>query len=122
MRRSKITRPGPMTVGEFFKEHAKALKLELIGSDVGFARPIPEPTVNRPGLALAGFFTYFAYKRIQVIGNSEQSYLKTINADFSAICDDRHYVLGNDLETVPEGHKVAVFANGCFCKSRVKHL
>ena len=25
----------------------------------------------------------------------EQSYLKTINADFSAICDDRHYVLGN---------------------------
>ena len=26
----------------------------------------------------------------------------------------RHYVLGNDLETVPEGHAVAVFANGCF--------
>jgi len=26
----------------------------------------------------------------------------------------RHYVLGNDIETVPEGHKVAVFANGCF--------
>lgn len=25
----------------------------------------------------------------------------------------KHYVLGNDLETVPEGHKVAVFANGC---------
>jgi len=26
----------------------------------------------------------------------------------------RHYVLGNKLEEVPEGHKVAVFANGCF--------
>ena len=26
----------------------------------------------------------------------------------------RHYVLGNNLEEVPEGHKVAVFANGCF--------
>jgi len=25
----------------------------------------------------------------------EQSYLKTINGDFSAICNDRHYVLGN---------------------------
>jgi hypothetical protein len=25
----------------------------------------------------------------------------------------KHYVLGNDLEKVPEGHKVAVFANGC---------
>merc|ERR1719453_1967210 len=27
---------------------------------------------------------------------------------------DRHYVLGNKLDNVPEGHKVAVFANGCF--------
>merc|ERR1712137_1086429 len=26
----------------------------------------------------------------------------------------RHYVLGNKLEEVPEGFKVAVFANGCF--------
>jgi len=26
----------------------------------------------------------------------------------------RHYVLGNDLEEVPEGYKVAIFANGCF--------
>ena len=25
----------------------------------------------------------------------------------------RHYVLGNDLEKVPEGFKVAVVANGC---------
>ena len=27
---------------------------------------------------------------------------------------DRHYVLGNKMEEVPEGFKVAVFANGCF--------
>jgi len=26
----------------------------------------------------------------------------------------RHYVLGNKMDDVPEGHKVAVFANGCF--------
>lgn len=26
----------------------------------------------------------------------------------------RHYVLGNKIDEVPEGHKVAVFANGCF--------
>jgi peptide-methionine (S)-S-oxide reductase len=26
----------------------------------------------------------------------------------------RHYVLGNKLEEVPDGHEVAVFANGCF--------
>ena len=27
---------------------------------------------------------------------------------------DRHFVLGNKMLDVPEGHKVAVFANGCF--------
>jgi len=26
----------------------------------------------------------------------------------------RHYVLGNKIDEVPEGHEVAVFANGCF--------
>jgi len=34
----------------------------------------------------------------------------------------RHYVLGNDIETVPEGHKVAVFANGCFCKCSLQSI
>jgi len=28
--------------------------------------------------------------------------------------NDRHRVLGNKMNEVPEGHKVAVFANGCF--------
>ena len=27
---------------------------------------------------------------------------------------DRHFVLGNKMLDVPDGHKVAVFANGCF--------
>ncbi len=81
MRKMRITRPDPVTVGEFYEGNRTGLKLELLGSDVGFSRPIPEPTVNRPGLALAGFFTYFAYKRIQVIGNSEQSYLKTLSPE-----------------------------------------
>lgn len=26
----------------------------------------------------------------------------------------KHYVFGNDLQEVPEGYEVAVFANGCF--------
>merc|ERR1711988_1358950 len=26
----------------------------------------------------------------------------------------RHFVLGTKMEDIPEGHKVAVFANGCF--------
>ena len=36
------------------------------------------------------------------------------SAKMSGIEGYRHFVLGNLLEEVPEGHKVAVFANGCF--------
>jgi HPr kinase/phosphorylase len=41
-------------------------------------RVIPEPSVNRPGLALAGFFQYFANKRVQVLGLAELTYLKSL--------------------------------------------
>jgi HPr kinase/phosphorylase len=37
--------------------------------------------VNRPGLALAGFTRYFASKRVQVIGNAESHFLKSLPAD-----------------------------------------
>jgi HPr kinase/phosphorylase len=41
-------------------------------------RLIREPTENRPGLVLAGFTRYFAYKRTQVIGNAEAFFLKSL--------------------------------------------
>ena len=65
-------------VGDFYSRHADALQMKLIGSPIGFLRKIREPTINRPGLALSGFFIYFAGKRIQVLGNAEVSYLKSL--------------------------------------------
>ncbi len=39
---------------------------------------IREGSINRPALALTGFFKYFANKRIQVLGAAELTYLKTL--------------------------------------------
>ena len=77
----KLKRPSSITVKDFYESNQSPLKLKLLGSDAGFARKIWEPSVNRPGLALSGFFTYFAYKRIQVIGNSEISFLLQLDAE-----------------------------------------
>jgi HPr kinase/phosphorylase len=71
----KVKKPASISVGDFFQHDREALRLKLVGSDVGMRRKIQEPSVNRPGLALSGFFDYFAYKRVQVLGNSELSYL-----------------------------------------------
>src|SRR6185436_17327525 len=59
--------------------HSESLEMSLAGPDVGFDRRIREPTINRPGLALCGFFSYFAEKRIQVLGSAELAYLKSLS-------------------------------------------
>lgn len=83
-----------ITVGEFYSRHKEELELEHIGEEYSFEELIREPAPNRPGLALAGFFTYFAKKRVQVLGNSELSYLKKLDDKtrakrFLAFCEQK---------------------------------
>ncbi|MEX1009758.1 MAG: HPr(Ser) kinase/phosphatase [Chthoniobacterales bacterium] len=70
----------PPSVGRLFEAHATALGLELVAGAQGLDRLIREPTVNRPGLALSGFYNYFAPKRVQVFGSAELSYLQSLPA------------------------------------------
>jgi len=67
-----------ITVAHFFRSYQEKLKLELITGDRGLHRLIREGSINRPSLALTGFFRYFANKRIQVLGAAEMTYLKTL--------------------------------------------
>src|SRR5512139_4003494 len=69
-----------VTVEKFYIAHREPLGLKLLAGQGGLGRSIREPTVNRPGLALAGFTRYFANRRVQVIGSAETSYLKTLSA------------------------------------------
>ena len=55
------------------------LKLELVTGREGLHRLIREPAINRPALALTGFFKYFANKRIQVLGAAEMTFLRTLS-------------------------------------------
>ncbi|MBM3834400.1 MAG: HPr(Ser) kinase/phosphatase [Verrucomicrobia bacterium] len=70
-----------VTVERFYTEHASSLQLHLVAGASGLKRIIREPTVNRPGLALAGFTKYFASKRVQVIGNAESHFLKSLSPE-----------------------------------------
>lgn len=67
-----------VTVERFYTQQATPLQLRLVAGASGLPRPIREPTVNRPGLALAGFTKYFASKRVQAIGSAEATYLKSL--------------------------------------------
>lgn len=110
-----------ITVGSFFSANQEELGLTLVGKECGFERLIKEPAPNRPGLALAGFFTYFAKKRVQVLGNSETSYLrklddKTRAKRFLALCEQsppclvlaRDHSISPDLITMANEHNIPV--------------
>jgi HPr kinase/phosphorylase len=68
-----------ITVAHFLETHGKKLKLELLTGQDGLHRLIREGSINRPSLALTGFFKYFANKRIQVLGAAEMTYYRTLH-------------------------------------------
>jgi HPr kinase/phosphorylase len=111
-----------VTVETFFNTHGEKLALRLEGPRVGFHRKIREPTINRPGLALSGFFSYFAEKRVQVLGAAENTYLKSLSPKlrvkrFRALCEQkipcvvisRGAHLDDALMAVAQNEEIAVF-------------
>ena len=68
-----------ITVAHFFETYRHKLQMELVTGEAGLHRLIREGSINRPALALTGFFKYFANKRIQVLGAAEMTYLKTLS-------------------------------------------
>ncbi len=69
------------TLREFVAAGAKRLRMEVVVGGEGLEHTVLEPMCNRPGLALTGFYGFFAWRRIQVIGQAEQAYLDSLAPD-----------------------------------------
>lgn len=57
-----------------------ALNLSCVAGRRGLTREINSANVNRPGLALAGFYEAFAYQSVQLFGRGEVAFLKNMQA------------------------------------------
>ncbi|AGT42906.1 HPr(Ser) kinase/phosphatase [Treponema pedis] len=55
-----------------------SLELTCVSGRTGLSNKIVLPDINRPGLALSGFFDSFANERVQLFGRGENAYLKTL--------------------------------------------
>src|SRR5205809_1631298 len=111
-----------VTVEGFYNSHADKLQMKLEGPRVGFHRRIRQPTINRLGLTLSGFYTYFAEKLVHVFGAAEHSYLKSLSSTlrirrFRKMCEhkipclvvSRGVHLAPELVAVTAAAKIAVF-------------
>ncbi|MCD4652149.1 MAG: HPr(Ser) kinase/phosphatase [Candidatus Cloacimonetes bacterium] len=66
---------------ELFNAKKKDLALSLITKPETLQNVIIDSQLNRPGLALAGYIDRFSYRRVQVLGETEISYLQTFSDD-----------------------------------------
>ncbi len=77
---SNLTVP-QLTVRRFLQAAQSAFGLEVCAGKRGLDRPILEPVLHRPGLALTGFYEHFAWRRLQVFGHAEAAYLQTLSPE-----------------------------------------
>ena len=110
------------------KEH-NSLNLRCIGGRRGLGRVITVPNLNRPGLAVMGFFESFAYERIQVFGRGETAASKKLVSEnkFDSIikllsykvpCCIFSHNLSPEQEFFEEGKRLNVPCFRLTCKHR----
>jgi HPr kinase/phosphorylase len=119
-----------ITVEHFFNTYREKLKLELVAGARGLNRVIREGSVNRPALALTGFFKYFAHRRLQVLGANEVTFLKTLSEDrqrevfnefarrgIPCLIYSRNYHPSRPLLEIAEKSRLAVFRTPMITKN-----
>ncbi|MGJ3243445.1 MAG: HPr(Ser) kinase/phosphatase [Opitutales bacterium] len=70
-----------LKIRDFYDSFRETLKLDLVAGEKGLNKKIREKSINRPALALIGYFRYFAYRRIQLFGAGEMAYLRDLKAE-----------------------------------------
>ena len=68
-------------VGELFEQLRELLELEHVPGTKGLDRVVNSSDVSSPGLALAGYVARFPAERLQVFGETEVTYLRSLNVE-----------------------------------------
>lgn len=69
---------GAVSVREMYERMGREWDLELLAGEEGMDRLIETFELNRPGLALAGYFEVFSGERVQLIGLTETHFLDSL--------------------------------------------
>ena len=73
--------PSPkVTVGQLLDRLRGTLQLEEIEPGTGLDRPVGNAEVSSPGIVLAGYVKRFSAERLQVLGETEITYLTSLDA------------------------------------------
>lgn len=66
---------------EIIDDLGDSLGLKVLAGETSATAAIREQSIQRPGLALAGFLDYFSARNLQIFGQTEFSYLRSLTAE-----------------------------------------
>ncbi|MBM7704501.1 HPr(Ser) kinase/phosphatase [Metabacillus iocasae] len=61
------------------KDIIEKFNLELVSGEEGVNRPISTSDLSRPGIEMAGYFTYYPAERVQLLGKTELSFFQQLD-------------------------------------------
>jgi HPr kinase/phosphorylase len=67
-----------LSVRKFLEANGESLSLSDLGDGIGLDTLIPNADISSPGLALAGYIDRFVAERLQVLGETEITYLYSL--------------------------------------------
>lgn len=70
-----------ISVQHFYNLTKDRFKIRLLAGEGGLERKIKDKNLHRPGLALAGYVELFTYHRVQIFGNTEIFYLRSLDLE-----------------------------------------
>jgi HPr kinase/phosphorylase len=70
-----------LTVGRLIERMRETLELEHDATTDGLERVVESPNISSPGLVLAGYVDRFPARRLQVLGETEITYLKSLDSE-----------------------------------------
>ncbi|MFD1358872.1 HPr(Ser) kinase/phosphatase [Fictibacillus halophilus] len=94
-------------------------QLELVSGEEGIHRTIRTSDISRPGLEMAGYFTFYPGERLQLLGKTELSFISELDPEtrmerLSLLCTDETpgIIVSRDIEVPKEllkaSHKTGV--------------
>lgn len=78
-------RQAVVTVRDFYESARQRLGIELVAGEKGLSNVIGEKSLNRPALALTGYFKHFGNRRLQLFGAGEISYLSDLRPETQTV-------------------------------------
>lgn len=89
-----VHRQRKVTVRDFYESARERLGIELVAGEKGLDNVIGEKSLNRPALALTGYFKHFGNRRLQLFGAGEISYLSDLRPETQMVLLEEIFAKG----------------------------